>query len=361
MANLIVPLLILICMAYLYFKSTFVKSFAMVIIALCASTIAFAYFELLANFLISKGKFIPWAHSICFLLLFILSFIILQSICDSATRKAVGLGRFVEPIGKIVCGLFLGLIISGMLIIFLIMTPLNIKTYQRFDLANPDVENPQKALLNADGFTAGWFSLLSKGSFSGKKSFAVLHADYLDQLFLNRIGIDDKISVLAAPDAIKVPAKAAAWLASQNTKDQNGNNIAKKGKHNLTIVRIGITKKEVSKGGRFTLSQLRLICKPKDETGNTLAGTGKAVYPIGYLEAADQLQRKALNAKMQVKYDDLQGKERWIDFAFYVPNDFVPVLAEYKQNSIAKIGSMIATENAPVTIPFGLGVCPSNN
>jgi len=233
------------------------------------------------------------------------------------------------------------------------MAPLKIKTYQRFDPANPDAENPQKVLLNADGFITGWFSFLSKGSFSGKKSFGLLHADYLDQLFLNRIGFDDMISVLADPAAIRVPAKAAAWRASREIRDQNGNSIAEKREHNLTIVRIGITNREVRDGGRFTLSQLRLICKRKDDTADTLAGTGKAVYPIGYLEAADRLQKKALNTKMQVTYEDLQDRERWIDFAFYVPNDFVPVLAEYKQRCIVKIGSMTATENAPVTIPFG--------
>ena len=207
MANLIVPVLILICMAYLYFKSTFTKSFAMVIIALCASAVAFAYFELLANLLISKERFVAWAYAICFLLLFSLSFIILQVICNSITRKAVDLGRFVEPIGKVICGLFLGIIVSGMIIIFLIMSPLQFKTYLRFDTGNPDVENPQKVLLDADSFTAGWFSLLSKGSFSGKKSFALLHADYLDQLFMNRLGTDDPTSLRPIPMLLLPPKK----------------------------------------------------------------------------------------------------------------------------------------------------------
>ena len=113
-----------------------------------------------------------------------------------------------------------------------------------------------------------------------------------------------------------------------------------------------LTKKEVNNGGSFLLSQLRVICKRKETEMNHLAGTGKAVYPIGNLIAANQLKTRPLNTKMRISRADLQGSERWIDFAFYVPNDFVPVLAEYKQNSIAKVGSLVAAENAPAVIPF---------
>jgi hypothetical protein len=43
---------------------------------------------------------------------------------------------------------------------------------------------------------------------------------------------------------------------------------------------------------------------------------------------------------------------KWIDFVFYVPNDFVPVLAAFKQNSIASVPPPIAADQAPPVEPF---------
>ena len=232
MANLIVLVVILLCIAHLYFQSTLVKSFAILIFALCSIVVSFAYFELLANLLIgkiTKEEYLPWAHPGCFILLFMIAFGLLRGIYGQLALKPVDLGRLVEAIGRVICGFFLGITLSGVIIIFLIMAPLTIKKpYQRFDPDSPDIETPQKALLNADGFASGWFSLLSKGSLSGTKSFAVLHANYLDQLFLNNQNIDEDITPLADPDAITVPKKAAAWPAPEGLKDQKGNVIAAK-------------------------------------------------------------------------------------------------------------------------------------
>ena len=44
MASLAVVLIILGCAAYQYFKGTFVRAFATIIIAICASVAAFAFF-----------------------------------------------------------------------------------------------------------------------------------------------------------------------------------------------------------------------------------------------------------------------------------------------------------------------------
>ena len=77
MASLVVVLIILGCAAYQYFKGTVVKAFATIIIAICASIVAFSYFEALANIIISRSgsgrllSIVPWAQSICFWLLFI--------------------------------------------------------------------------------------------------------------------------------------------------------------------------------------------------------------------------------------------------------------------------------------------------
>ena len=353
MASLIVVLIILMCVAYQYLKGTTVKSFAMVVTATCASVVAFGYFEPLANALIEREMLALWAQPISLALLFVLAFIILQIITAQLARKPVDLGFWPERIGRVVCGIFAGLIISGVLLTALATAPLaNNKPYQRFDARSPDAESPKKALLNADGFATGWFSIISRGSLSGKRSFGALHPDFLDQVFLNRHEIKDGIPIYTDSEAIEVPVKEAAWPAPEGLRDSSGKPVSSKSGHNLTIVRVGIKRIAVKDAGTFTPSQLRLVCKQKDQAKDALAGQGKNVYPVGYLKTANQLQTKRLNDRIKVESGEFDDKVKWIDFAFYVPNDYVGVLVEFKQNNIVQIPPPVTAEQAPPAVPF---------
>lgn len=353
MFSLVTVIIILGCAALLYFKSTIVKSFAMIITAVCASIVAFGYFELLANFLISKGKFIPWAQTISLLALFILSFAALQAIVSLLIKKPVDLGIMPERIGRIVCGIFLGLIISGLLLTAFVTAPLSNKLpYQRFDSGNPNPDKPKKALFNADGFTSGWFSIISSGSFSGKRSFATLHPDFLSQVFLNRHNIAKQIPIITSTKAIKTPPGKAVWPAPEGLTDQDGKKITAKSGHKLMIARIGITADAIKYKGIFTLSQLRLICKEKTAAKKPLTGKGENIYPIGYLRTANKLQLKRLNDKIEVEDVDLDGSVRWIDFAFNVPNGSIAVLAEFKQNAIVQVSPAVTAKQAPSALYF---------
>jgi nucleotide-binding universal stress UspA family protein len=353
MASLLVVLVILGCVAYQYLKGTLVKSFATLIIAICASIVAFGYFEALANVFINRNILTLWAQTLSFVLLFVLTFAILQTIAAQLTRQPVDLGSLAERIGRTVCGIFIGLIISSLLLTALAMAPLpNKYPYQRFDQTNPNVEKPNKILLNADGFAPASFNIISRGSFSGKKSFAVLHPDFLDQLFLNRHNIGNKVSIITSANAIEVPNKNAARSAPEELKDSNGKPIPPKSGHTLTIVRVTITTEAIETGGTFTLSQLRLVCKQKSDTQNPLAGKGKNIYPIGYLKTPNQLQVKQINDRIELERDDFDGRAKNIDFAFYVPNDFLPVLVEFKQSCVAQVPPPVTAEQAPPPAPF---------
>jgi uncharacterized membrane protein required for colicin V production len=361
MGSLIVVLVIAGCAAYQYLKGTLVKALATIIITICASVAAFNYFETLANIVVSHAgdgrlaSLIPWAHSLCFGLLFILAFAILQTAASQLTRQPVDFGLLPERIGRVVCGIFLGLIISGLLLTALAMAPLSNKyPYQRYDPRDPNVENPNKVLLNADGFTTGWFGMISNGSFraiSNPKSFAVLRPNFLDQLFLNRHGIGDGVSIVTSSPAIEVPQKNGAWFAPEDIKKSVS---PKSGKYYLTIVRVGIKRSAIKDAGQFTLSQLRLVCKQKGDTETALLGKGKNIYPVGYLKAANQLQEKKLNDQIKIGGNDFNENEnvRWIDFAFYVPNDFVPLVMEFKLNNIAEVPLPVSADQAPPPVPF---------
>jgi hypothetical protein len=367
MAGLAVVLIILGCAAFQYFKGTLVKALATLIISICASVVAFGYFEALANIIIShisEGRFaslLPWAHSLCFVLLFILTFAGLQTAASQLMRQPVDLGLIPERVGRIVCGILLGLVSSGVLLTALAMAPLpNNYPYQRFvDPRTPDdAQNPSKVFLNADGFAAGWFSMISNGSFRpiiNPKSFAALRPDFLDQLFLNRHNIADGVPLVTSSLSIEVPRKNGAWFAPEGLKDSSGNPVISKSGHNIVIVRMGIKGIAVKDAGQFTLSQIRLICKSgKAQNENPFIGKGKNAYPIGYLKAANQLQEKKLTDQITITREDFTENQpvKWIDFAFYVPNDSVPAFLEFKLNNLVEVPPPVSADQAPPPAPF---------
>jgi len=376
LASLSVVLIILGCAAYQYFRGTFVRAFATIIIAVCASVAAFGFFEVLANVFISRGadsrflSLVPWAQMLCFALIFIVVFGTLQTGVMFLTRWPVDLGFLPERIGRVVCGIFLGLLLSGFLLTAIGMAPLSNKyPYQRFD------GKRHKVLLNADGFATGLFSIVSRGSFSGKRSFATIHPDYLDQLYLNRQISGTSILTGKSP-AISVPSKQAVWPAPESINEKvnqlvselnrqgklkdelTGKSISMPGPvssdYQPTIVRVGIKRSALStkdkiNGGAFILPQLRLICKQQGYGEDPLAGAGINIYPIGHLKEADQIQ-VSTEIKIDSKNDFKDNaREKWIDFVFCVPRDYVPVLVEFKQNSIVEIrpSAIVTADQAP--------------
>ena len=129
MASLAVVLIILGCGALMYFKGTFVKAIGMIIIAIFSSVVAFGYFEVLSNVIISRGNdgsmlsLVPWAYTLSFVLLFIVTFGLLQTAATYLTRLPVDLGFLPERIGRVVCGIILGFIISGLCLLYTSPSP----------------------------------------------------------------------------------------------------------------------------------------------------------------------------------------------------------------------------------------------
>jgi hypothetical protein len=362
MGSLLVILVILGCAAYQYLKGTLVKSFATIIISLCSSVVAFSYFELLAKVFINKNILAPWSYMLSFVLLFILTFAVLQTIAVLLIRQPIDLGLLPERIGRVICGIFLGLVVSGLLLTAAAMAPISPKyPYQRFDQATPDPENPRRVLLNADGFATGWFSIISSGSFSGKRSFATLHPAFLNQLFLNRHEIDNGVPIITSHEAVDIPRKAV-WPAPEGLKDSDGNPVSPKSGHALTIVRVELTGLAVRSGGIFTPSQLRVVCKQKNGDTDLLTGKGKNIYPVGYLKTANELQIKKLTDHIEIQRSDLDNKGvKKIDFAFYVPDGFVPVLFEFKQNSVDQLPPPVTADQAPPAAPFITPTIPAES
>lgn len=358
MAILVVLIIMVVCAALQYVKGTLVRALASVIVAIFALIVAFGFFEFLAGFIIGyaeKGitaSIVNFAQPICFALLFVIVFAALQSLSIYLTRDEVDMGEWAEKIGRPVCGVVLGFIVSGALVTVLAMSPLPSKyPYERFEESNLKLSSPNKLLLSPDGFVTGLFNTISGGSLSGKRGFAVLHPNFLDQVFLNRINKNVSILTSTAP-AISIPVEKAVWQAPEAIKSQI-EDLNSKGELSTTpgkpsgaytpmVVRVGIKRsalknEEKISAGKFTASQLRLICKPSTELQNPLRGKAINVYPAGYLTAQDQMQAFS---EIQLDNDSFgEGSSKEIDFVFCLPTGYTPVLVEFKINSVAQISS----------------------
>lgn len=393
MASLVVLLIVLGCAALQFFKGTFVKALAAIIIAIIAGIVSFAFFEAAANMLISRGdsgsllSIAPWAQTLCFILIYVVVFALLQTGAMYLLSEPVEFDYLPEHIGRAVCGLLLGFLVSGFLLTALAMGPLPLKyPYQRFDPRSLKRDDPKGVLLNADGFATGLFSMISKGGFSGKRSFAAIHPRYLDQLYFNRLINKDSVSLISSKfPAITVPRDAAVWDAPKAISDQANALIAElrssggKVKYDgaksvplpvstaggdVKIVRVGILTRAIRgdariNGGAFTPSQLRLICKRMSSGEGRFAGEAVNVYPIGHLKAADQIQ---VAPEIRVTSGSGGGTEQFIDFVFCVPSGYDPILVEYKMNSIVEIApSAVVTDPSRIPAPAAFDASASSS
>ncbi len=304
MVTVAVLLIIAGCAAYQYFKGNIVRAVATVFVALIAGFIALGFFETLAKLLMSLQALQSlgaWVYVISFVLIFLICFALFQTGIIAIMHEPINLGDLPEKIGRPIVGVFLGWVLSGVILVAACMAPLpNTYPYARFDERNPSVGKTTKAFLNADGLVSGWFSVISKGSFSAiskPKSFAVMRASFLDQIYLNRHAVGQEVSVLTKEVAIDMPPKAAVWSAEDNLVDQDGKSLAGQAGCRAMNVRINLKLKGLKEHSPFTLGQVRIVCKETSQPGTALEGQGVVVYPSGYMTAQNTVLLKSLKDK----------------------------------------------------------------
>ena len=338
LATLLVLVITVLCVAHFYLKSSAITSFATLISAILGLILAFNYYEILANMLISRGHGEKWAQPGCFILLFMVGVAVTRLLADFLTGP-INFGNPIKYASAIICGVFVGLIISGAILIAIAMAPTNPKwPYPRFGaegraVTPASLNNPKKALLNVDSLAAGIFGWVSKGSLSSGKSFSVYHADFINQIHLNSLGASNQILSIAAKEAVTIPKNGVRMLSD-----------------NRVAVRTGIRGKEIADGGAmnegkilFTLSQIRLICKPKAQS-NDLSGTAQAYYPHAYNIAGQPAEDASdLGATIPFSRQDLKKLTAWIDVLFKVGPSMTPVLLEFKQNTVVSLPKAVAS------------------
>ncbi len=349
MIVLITIIVIMVASAmFFYLKSSLLTSIAMLFAAIIAVLVSFNYYELLAYQLISRGHGGQWAHPGCLVLLFVITFVLIRVGSDQVVGANIDLGYMPKAIVSTTCGLAVGFILAGVIVVALAMSPLSPSTpYERFR-ASGKIDaarvSSSKSMI-ADSFVIALFKSASKGSFSSKKSFDVYHADFLDQLHLNRKGLGDGekpgVPMIAGEKSIIVPSR----------------NGVRTNEENFTIVRAGIKGGSIEKGGSslkgssvsFTPGQLRLLCKKK---ANDTKGSAIAVYPVEYqlldgpMRESDE-EDAGLNLNEVVNIDSKSLVKRkgsraaWMDLYYKVPSGYQAMFLQFRNNAIAKLSKPV--------------------
>jgi hypothetical protein len=335
MPTILVLLIILTGALYFYFKCNLITAMTNLLAAVMGCILAFSYYEQLAGLLVSEKWAVSWIQSAAFILIFFFGFLFIRVLSGFLAKSDFDLGRPIKLMITIPFGILTGLFVSGVLLIAVALSPLPPKTfYCRYPVSQPlhlGINYPP--IINADGFTASFYSWVSRGSLSSKKSFAVLHSHYLTRLHLNRYALAQDIPAVCSPKAIKLPLGNVQPVRLRDFPDQP----------RMVVIRLGISGNPIPKGGAeqddkisFLPAQVALIVKENDQAGNWL-GTAGVVYPSGILQN-NELHSLNLHEPIVAEVKNL-GTDRtlWLDLVFQLPPERRPTLLAFKQNAILEL------------------------
>jgi hypothetical protein len=336
MAIILILIVLIGSIAFFYLKCSLMQSVSMFWASIMATVVAFSFYEVIASQLISRGYTLDWALFGCFLICFIVTLVAIKVGLDYLVPSGIDLGAPVKISAAVLCGLMTGIIISGNLLVAMGLLPKQGKIfYSRFDPEKvPALSRQNKPALNTDGFVAGLYSWVSSGSLSSRKSFSVLHADYLSQIHLNKLKAP-KVLTVTASDAIQVPSGKTLRPVRYDSDRK------------YTIVRMGIKKRDVaSQSVQFIPAQIRLVAKDSSTKNKPFIGSGTAFYPAGFW-IDGSLQEKDLSETITPEMFGQDGPKLWLDVAFEVSEGLQPVLLQFKQNAAVDLSSYELVENAP--------------
>jgi hypothetical protein len=97
---------------------------------------------------------------------------------------------------------------------------------------------------------------------------------------------------------------------------------------------------------KFSMAQLRLICKPAEQADN-LRGKGIAIWPAGLLKNKVLIEKRLED--MPEENELLGSKDRvlWVDVAFKVAEGQVPVAFQFKQNAMIGLIGIAPVATSP--------------
>lgn len=344
MATTLVCVIMLAGIAYFYLKCNIMTSLTNLLASLMGCILAFSYYEQLAGLLVSESWAVTWIQSATFLLIFFFGFLFIRVLSGFLTKSDFEVTQIAKLSINLTCGALTGMVVAGILLVAVGLSPLPPRLfYSRFPLSKPiHLGLSYPPVINADGFAASFYSWVSQSSLSSSKSFAVLHADYLTRLHLNRYALSKDIPAVCSYKAIKLPSGNVSPVRLRKFSDTP---------EMMTVVRLGISASEIHKGGAaeknhkvsLIAGQVPLIIKEQDQAGN-YTGSAQVIYPAGKMNKGGALETLALekNPLDDGKADEdkkagLKEGYYWMDLVYQVPQGRKAVLIGFKQNAILEL------------------------
>jgi hypothetical protein len=351
MTTLLVFIVIAGCAAYFVLNSTILRAFGTLLCTLLGLIAAYAYFEVLASVLLSKKPELgATTYAISFGVIFIIAFMLLLTIAQQIKVAKVDLGPLTEKVGRGILGFIIGIMFAGVLLTILNAAPLpEAYPYQRFEANNPQLDKPNSAFLNADGFTAGIFKSLSGKSLGGKISFAAIHPQLPNDLYLNRVAMKNSISS-NADKGLKIDKKAV-WLVGDSLKDIENAPVSPATGKRLVVVRFGLNQKAFKDVSPFKMYQVRCI-GVDGSAKNKFKADGTAFYAIGYLTKEQTVTKKHAGNAIKLVKGNFADAVCYIDFIFEIPTDVEPAFAAFKLDNIVELPKITAGDQVPEPVYF---------
>lgn len=364
LASLAVLIFIIAIILRQYLNGTVLGSFVALVSAFTAMMVSFGYYELLANFIISKGYLVTWAHAISLIVLYGLSFAILWGVGGFVAGTAIHFSDLPDKVISCGVGAIYAAITAGVILTALTMTPIPSKwLYSRYDTESFDLDSPSAALVPADSLAVGLFSTASTGSMKGGKSFAAVHPNFLNQIHLNNLNRSEGVIAVSSKDALATKTNGSYWRPEKVYVDAStGENLDE----DIMIVRAAVKGGSVADGGagdkeggvNLTLAQFKLIVGSSSNQDNPFASAeSEAFYPIGYVKTGNQVTTKPLPEIIKFSRSNFSSKDGYrnsaiLDLVFEVPQSKKPVALTFRSNSIAQLNKQAGEEEIPGTTTF---------
>jgi hypothetical protein len=221
--NIFVIVLVLLAVYFHYLQGFFSAAISAILVVISA-LLAVGYHENVVYSLLG-GQYAAQAHAIALVVIFAITYIALRQIFDRLVPGNVAFPLLVDKIGSAACGLIAGIFGAGIVMMAASSLPFgpSIGGYERYpvtfdmpvsvfagqrevaaeyDLLDAErfLENePSRLLIPADDVLISLAAHVTKtgGPLSGGRSLESVHPDYLQELFGQRVGIQESASRVA--------------------------------------------------------------------------------------------------------------------------------------------------------------------
>lgn len=349
----LVLILFVLVVAFFHYLQGFLSATISCILCAISLLVAFNYYEPAVTAM-SPGKFADSAHAMMLVVLFAVTYLVLRIIFDKLIPGNVRVPAIVDKVGGGIMGLITGMLAVGLVAVAAQALPFgpSIGGYARYRVReqanvrvptdagerdrviydefaertfNSETEN-QTLILPIDDFVMGFVYHTSDGSVAGRQPFARIHPDYLQELFGQRIGIQQGAKRSAAPvagsdtvavqgvyyisgDLPQVDGEVSAVRNPSGGEEKLPAKFSPPASSSVIVVRIQFKTDATDDDRRTRVSTgaVRMV-------GRTADGKYQQWFPIGTLEAGKTL--------VVHKPDDflIVPADKAADFVFEVPD-----------------------------------------